>query len=479
MQTHPDQHPATITYTGWRDFIVRNAHGVAQEELYIDQYCKLARHVQIPAQFVCDNENDPDEFIVSFVLPNVPAMSHKIGAFLSEEDELRVCFGPFRSTDEEGRPCEDEAGWPAFLLSSNAIPNHTGTHCLRTRRKAFGTIVDREYIPAATVWSPHIEYKGIYLKLAESKKTTKKQLQALGHLDPDAKTSLSGAKYSLAEDESLKDVTMRFSELSPNYDDDDNVDGDDARMGRLPPFVPKDIDVTRQRSIVLGRHIVNYTEDNLFGDLSQPEIDQILRSCTNQQRQDLNTLLRHSPCGITIVIGAAGTGKTTVTLRLIQLQLAQAKRGVVASSTNAAVNNICRRADAENLKESQLFVRLHPEHLEIATVMRYDAGVPHRDPAAARGEKYYFGGSLAKRILQLGGVIPTSNAKLLRLRDSFPILCAILSTPWATRTDEQREAFGPELRRAAREIITSCDVLFSTTVTTTSKWARWFLQEVT
>lgn len=56
--------------------------------------------------------------------------------------------------------------------------------------------------------------------------------------------------------------------------------------------------------------------------------------------------------------------------------LYQGKRGVVASQTNAAVNNIARRAVASNLNEAHLFIRLHTETFENGAIRRYDPGTP-------------------------------------------------------------------------------------------------------
>jgi len=145
--------------------------------------------------------------------------------------------------------------------------------------------------------------------------------------------------------------------------------------------------------------------------------------------------------------GAAGTGKTTVVLRLLAAALTSSikKKVLVCSSTNAAVNNICRHAEAENANEDFLYVRLHPEELERETLRRHNPSqaVVHSgfEPAnSVRGgtssgkkskqrEKYHDDGSLARRVLQVAGAYDTNCMKLIELRQKHWELGYILRKP--------------------------------------------------
>jgi signal recognition particle GTPase len=91
--------------------------------------------------------------------------------------------------------------------------------------------------------------------------------------------------------------------------------------------------------------------DNFFEDLTDAQMDDILSRCTELQKKELREIAKKVPCGILPIVGAAGTGKTTVTIRLLRAALLRGKTALVCSSTNAAVNNIARRAAAEKWQQ--------------------------------------------------------------------------------------------------------------------------------
>lgn len=481
MATRPEKYLNVTKYVSWEDFVIRNAHTVAFEQAFIQDYCNKARSVRVPAQFVQDDaEEDPDSYIVSFVLPNVETMSKKVATFVANLDIVECCFEPRRLIDPKTKkPCPDVVGWKGIITGNGALRGHTGTHLMKVRRPLF----DKRPIASAKVWSTQIDYTGIYLKLKESDKTSKKQMKALDMLHPT--NAMQAAKFDTREDENLRDVMEPGPQDSISigvhmYEDDEIEHPGDV----FPPFVPRVLDFTRQKGILLGHDILGMANMDFLGNLSDVEINAHLAACTPTQRLALLQALRNVCCGILVIIGAAGTGKTTVSIVIMLLLLAQEKKGLVASSTNAATNNICRRADLVNRNEQYLFVRLHPEHLEISAVRRYDAvSNPIVGVEPGNGdEKYYGEGSLAMRILQMAGILPTVNNTLVNeIRQHHVQLRSILTTPRSMRTDDQKDELGKCIRYAARHcrhIVARCDILFSTTVTSTSMWARWFVNGV-
>lgn len=257
-------------------FAIRYGIATAEEQIYIHEFCAKSRHVKASAQFVQDNANDRDDYTVSFVLGNVDGMSRKAASLISEEDTTRLCFGPLRTHGEEGKPCADEAGLFCHFLNSDVLPGHTGTHVLRVRRSMMGENHNL-YIPSASKWSPDIEYVGIYLKMTQSKKTTLKQMTALRRLNPTYKAESTGAKYALGGDETLKDMMEASVPEEPQflYDDPDDVEDEDEKAGRVPPYVAKEFDFTRQREVVMGRDISNMTVHDFLGTLSEQEVNEI------------------------------------------------------------------------------------------------------------------------------------------------------------------------------------------------------------
>jgi hypothetical protein len=172
--------------------------------------------------------------------------------------------------------------------------------------------------------------------------------------------------------------------------------------------------------------------------------------------------------GILPILGAAGTGKTTVMLRLLKAALIGSKKTVlVCSSTNAAVKNICRSTEAQNSNEDYLYVRLHPEQLEQESIRRYDPSKSLAHGASSgkkskQREKYHEEGSLARRVLQVARVYDTNCLKLLQLREKHWEIAYILRKSWAERTDQEKENMSRMLKRLEIDLLTSADVVFTT-----------------
>lgn len=465
MSNEPDKLAPQTKHLAWEDFAKRNVHAIGFEQSYIEEYCKQARSIKVPAQFVRSDDDEDTPYIVSFDLPNLPTISRKLATFLTECDELELCFEPFRSRDPEtGQPCDDVKGWKGLMLGGDSLPGHSGTHVALVRRP----IYDSREILSSTVWTSTTPYTAIYLKMKESTKTSRRQMTALAKLDP--KYLCQGAKFDTRHDgNGHSEIIIRH--------DEDNEDDDIPQNARIPLFVQRQVDASNLRSILLG-HCVNelYFED-FFGDLTDAEIHGLLGPLSVRQRSDLLRVLRAVPNAILAIMGAAGTGKTTASIVIMMVFLAQSKRGIVASATNAAVNNIAQRAAAANTNDRYLFIRLHPEQLESGAILRYDVFNTNEHIRVGPGEdaaKFYGEMSLACRILQLGGVLPTSNPKILSLRQHYTELASLLQLGRRGRDDEDKKLLNRLIKKASVELLTVADVVFSTTVTMTAKAARWF-----
>lgn len=202
------------------------------------------------------------------------------------------------------------------------------------------------------------------------------------------------------------------------------------------------IDYTKQRAILVGRELHGKYQPwyhDFFSGWSDERISDVLESCTLEQRESLKKVARRVACGILPILGCAGSGKTKVSLRFIQAAKLQDQAVLVASTTNAAFNNICRRATEENADESHLHVRVHPERLEHSNIVCYDASVGFQVPASSSKQKkkpdrYHWPQSVARRVLQVSGIIETTNPKQLSLALTHADMSAILKTPAKERT---------------------------------------------
>lgn len=99
--------------------------------------------------------------------------------------------------------------------------------------------------------------------------------------------------------------------------------------------------------------------------LNPAEVEDTLSSCTKRQVGELKSISHAVACRVFPIISPGGIGKTTVSLRLFRAALQL--NPLVGSGTNAAVNNICRRADLEDPDEEYL-IRVHPDGLELAAL---------------------------------------------------------------------------------------------------------------
>jgi len=67
----------------------------------------------------------------------------------------------------------------------------------------------------------------------------------------------------------------------------------------------------------------------------------------------------------------------------------------------------------------------------------------------------------------------TNFLKLLQLREKHWEIAYILRKSWAERTDQEKENMSRMLKRLEIDLLTSADVVFTTTVTLKSKFTRW------
>ncbi|KAK0118003.1 hypothetical protein ONS95_012314 [Cadophora gregata] len=182
-------------------------------------------------------------------------------------------------------------------------------------------------------------------------------------MDPRVTSTPAGRKeLGLDEAEMIYD----HHDLLYNPDDEDvTMDDEDS--------VVKPIDFTTQKSIVVGRELLELWHEDFFAGLSNEQIQRLMASCTAMQKQQLLAVARRVPCGVLPIVGSGGTGKTTVVIVLLMAVLERGKKPVVCSTTNAAVTNICKRAQMKNNADEYLFVRCHPEHEEHARIIGYRA----------------------------------------------------------------------------------------------------------
>jgi GTPase SAR1 family protein len=211
---------------------------------------------------------------------------------------------------------------------------------------------------------------------------------------------------------------------------------------------------------------------------------QVIRPCSQLQQSEILQIARSFYCGNLIITGAGGTGKTTVVLQLIEAAILKKERPIIGSANNKATNNIAERAQAERVDNNRLFVRFYADHLETAVMRRFKPSTPGQVPQSSsskrQSDNFCWNLSLAKRILELCSIIPTSNEKILKLRETdsqvWDEMASVIRTPVHERSDDQKNFIRTRTKYARVAILDIADTVFTTPIATTSKWMRSYMR---
>jgi len=247
----------------------------AQDHLYTQEYVETVRKVPIPSQWVADNPKDPNDWTVSFSLPVLPGLDKKGSNFVTTENTLSVFFEDKPVRDPVTRELkEPSVGWKAVMIDPREI-EHTGTHLIRVRRHFWGIMPDDREIPSTLTWEPHTPKIPIYVQLDESNKTTRKRMNSLRKMEPGRLADVSNVKQiNLNGDETLRELSLG------REDDGEEPDEANEYSPTGSPFAIKFIDYANQRSALLGRDIEKMSKYDFFEGLTDPQIDELLASCT-------------------------------------------------------------------------------------------------------------------------------------------------------------------------------------------------------
>ncbi|KAL2073970.1 hypothetical protein VTL71DRAFT_7748 [Oculimacula yallundae] len=169
-------------------------------------------------------------------------------------------------------------------------------------------------------------------------------------------------------------------------------------------------------------------------------IPSAISGCTDLQKIELPAVAGRVCNGILAILGAGGTGKTTVVIRLLLAALMRRQK----HRCSTKVGNICIPTQ-QNANDND---DLHGS----------------RKAKAKRSAKYHFRDSIARRVLQVAGVIPTRNKKLLDIKLRFNTLQSIVAKPRKSLTDDERLMMNQELTRARTEILLAADAIFTTCI---------------
>ncbi|TGO08822.1 hypothetical protein BTUL_0190g00060 [Botrytis tulipae] len=508
MAHHPDSYPTVYKYDGFVDFSIRNFIGATHETLWILQYANLLRNFPMVAQFCGDKHEEV--YYMSFILPNLTIQG---ASLLTVEAEIFVHFTPKKYLEvAKSKKVEQEAkekdGWKGTMVNNGRI-THPGTHLMIVSRPG-PTQPDADYFIESEPWAPNTApsikattpTSTVYLRLDESVKSVKARVSALAQWSPSYKSPLPAPKPASADvGGNSKHYKRDFGaeEISDFRNDDDDEEDEKTNdvlvklgYGTYERPIRK---YKNLRDLFMG-HGLQDTWNGQWKDytyeLPDSEVERILRQCGEPERRHLPTLLREIFCGLLLVVGPAGTGKTTLTIVLIELALTAKKKVLIVSTTNCATTNICTRMMSTLGHQRWLHIRLHSEHLELAEFKRFIVNGKQqyiaRESPSARERLFGFNGSLAQRLCELAGLLKTDNPTILSLRARHTGFKAAIQAlldfkgygqnEQGLSYDDVKHNYNIHLKAAAVDVLTNADTVSCTTIASTQKSLRRFLDRV-
>ncbi|KAI9645206.1 hypothetical protein NHQ30_005940 [Ciborinia camelliae] len=325
-----DAFHSVFTYCGWPDFSIRNFFGTAQETLWIAQYAEMLRNTPIKAQFC--GANNASIYFMSFLLPSLPIPG---GPLFTLEASVFVHFRKnptllIPKSKQAQKEAKEQGGWEGSMIETSRI-QHPGSHLMLVTRSAEG-LPDSDYDVHAAIWRPNhdptlpssTKLITVYLRLDESFKSVKARVNAISMWAPDHKPPA----LPLESDE----ATMTFSHQTEfdsgmedierfTQEEDDSLPSALSTLG-YTAYMPPVHDFKLIRELLYGHGLQDHRKaeyrDLTYG-LPANVVTSTLARCGADERRP--RILKSCLLGILIVVGPAGTGKTTLTIVLIHLAL--------------------------------------------------------------------------------------------------------------------------------------------------------------
>jgi len=184
----------------------------------------------------------------------------------------------------------------------------------------------------------------------------------------------------------------------------------------------------------------------------------------SSQRDLLFPYIEKVPQGV-LILGPAGTGKSFALSGITLLKLGAGKKVSVVALSNVAAANIANKVKAVD-KHGRLLLRPWSSCEEENAFMRYVPGRNewrHVDSSPWRGhDRFILEMSVAEAVLMMCGQLPTTNQKLLSLREQNVELAHTLATRPDLREIEMKRDLRSRARRAANAVMSVADASFTT-----------------
>lgn len=210
---------------------------------------------------------------------------------------------------------------------------------------------------------------------------------------------------------------------------------------------------------------------DMLSDTPKTLMEKYMSSFTAKQTQILEDFCRRVPMGIFLIVGAAGTGKSTFVSNLMKIFAAGNKTISVTAPTNIAADRIMAKVTEGCCEDNWIIVRPWDSMSEEIAVLRFDYTIEgwaqynedwktysKKDPLSPK-LKWKPAYSLAEWVLKLARIIPLENKTLESLEQWHKELCRILITPKEVRTKKEKDSLRSLTRQAFRSIVSVAHII--------------------
>ncbi|PMD33156.1 hypothetical protein L207DRAFT_590222 [Hyaloscypha variabilis F] len=348
-------------------------------------------------------------------------------------------------------------------------------------------VLDDRQIPSGPEYKVALADVNIHLDIKESTTTVKARFNALNLVSHDwlqAQPSRNCQRKQQNDKEIGEEILARIAEGNVDGEDaDDRDDVDPSSLHIDSPFMKCNFEA--QRALLMCHSLPFQQFYDFTEGTTDAQRNSLFGGSTTKERLVVDKYLCQVPGGILIIRGAAGVGKTSYSILVLHLHLLRKKRILTMAATNQAVNNITERLFAQVGQENEfLLFRFWTERLELDIVLSTEpsnlatVAAKFAQKHAKKNIGYAFEHSLANAILKLAGLIPTTNKKILELKEKHQELSKILNKPFKTRLEDERKTLKRLVVDAMKALIATADMIFTTTTLAASKPMRKFVASI-
>ncbi|KAF4637976.1 hypothetical protein G7Y89_g110 [Cudoniella acicularis] len=447
--------------------------GSAQDALGLIEFCDLLQKIPVLAQFIHEEDNE-NKFTAS--IETALESIFRNNRFIEAGQKIKIYFEP-KEPDQKDVPtiivdqedAEEDNGengnlekasnteqkpnriyWEATVLKNTEI-THPGAFLNTARLKSVGRdghviILDTREVTGEEEYNVDLEAVPIYLEISESATTVRRRIAALNEFVADLRPTNAESAARNRKSNNVNGDNEETNEAHLEGEAQENEDGE-VQINPLAFLAETPINFRDQRALVISKILEDMWEHDFVHPLSPKQFQELLANCTPDQKASLEGYFRRVPQGICLIKGPAGTGKSFLLRKAIEIQLVGRKTVLLVASSIQTVNMMAQNLFEQFSEGQYLMVCAWTEHIEADIVKKADAGL-----------------------------INTTNPKLLALRPKHEGLANILNISGSRRSPEQRKDLPKLIKAASRDVRDETELFMCTTTIAGSSFVKPYVK---